>query len=121
MIRIQPSRWGLEADLVTIGSGAGGLVKTVNVKVTVEQWNGPGEVLFSYLLESEPATGNGSYRAIAVTDGSSEIQLQVKVAGTGKLAPMWEAMSKPLLPKMAKSFSGRLKQQIESVATPQPH
>ena len=29
------------------------------------------------------------------------------------MAPMWEAVSRPLLPQLAKSFSGKLKAEIE--------
>ncbi|WP_317932247.1 SRPBCC family protein [Halioxenophilus sp. WMMB6] len=95
--------------------GAGGLVKTVNVLVTVEQWRGPEAVLFSYQLESEPVVGGGVYRAVAIDKNSTEITLQIKVEGSGQMAPMWEAMSKPLLPQMAKSFAGKLKNSIEEI------
>jgi len=94
--------------------GAGGLVKTVVVQVHVEEWAGPNSVLFSYRLESEPVVGGGSYTAVPVSDNSTEITLQVRVEGSGKMAPMWEAMSKPLLPKMAKSFAGKIKAEIEA-------
>lgn len=95
--------------------GAGGLVKTVNVLVTIDEWAGPGKVLFSYQLESEPVVGSGSYAAVAKGDYATEITLQVKVEGSGQMAPMWEAMSRPLLPQMARSFSGKLKQAIEEI------
>lgn len=95
--------------------GAGGLVKTVNVLVHVEQWDGPERVIFSYQLESEPVVGNGSYTAVSQGDHATEIKLAVKVEGSGQMAPMWEAMSKPLLPQMAKSFSSKLKEAIETI------
>lgn len=101
------SRWLIKV-------GAGGLVKTVNVLVNVEQWNGPGQVIFSYKLESEPVQGSGSYQAVAQGDAATEIKLQVRVEGSGSMAKMWEAMSKPLLPQMAKTFSTRLKEEIEA-------
>jgi carbon monoxide dehydrogenase subunit G len=102
------SRWVIKV-------GAGGLVKTVNVLVTVEQWDGPQNVIFTYQLESEPVQGSGSYRAEKLTDNSTDIKLQMRVVGSGQMAPMWEAMSKPLLPQMAKAFSSRLKDAIEAV------
>lgn len=95
--------------------GAGGLVKTVNVLVHVEQWDGPESVIFNYKLETEPVIGNGSYTARKLGENATEICLQVKVEGSGQMAPMWEAMSKPLLPQMAKSFSGKLKAEIEQI------
>lgn len=101
------SRWIIKV-------GAGGLVKTVKVLVNVEQWNGPESVIFSYKLESEPVIGRGFYRACKTTERSSEIKLYVEVEGGGQMASMWEAMSKPLLPKMASIFSNRLKEQVES-------
>lgn len=94
--------------------GAGGLVKTVKVLVHVEEWLGPQRVNFSYKLESEPVVGSGSYSASSNGSGNTEIVLDVKVEGSGQMAPMWEAMCKPLLPQMAKTFSNRLKEEIES-------
>lgn len=95
--------------------GAGGLVKTVNVLVHIEEWQGPERVDFSYQLESEPVVGSGSYIARRQGDAATEILLLVKVEGSGQMAPMWEAMCKPLLPQMAKAFSGKLKAEIEDI------
>lgn len=95
--------------------GAGGLVKTVNVLVHVEQWDGPERVIFSYKLESEPVVGKGSYTATRNGDNETGIELTVTVEGSGQMAPMWEAMCKPLLPQMAKAFSGKLKESIEEI------
>ncbi len=104
--------------------GAGGMVKTVNVLVNVEQWDGPEKVYFSYKLESEPVVGSGSYTASSQGNSATEVNLHVRVEGSGQMAPMWEAMSRPLLPQMAKSFAGRLKEEIEEangiVAAPRP-
>ena len=36
------------------------------------------------------------------------------------MAPMWEAMSKPLLPQLAKSFAEQLKAEIEKAAGAPP-
>lgn len=96
--------------------GAGGLVKTVNVLVCVDQWDGPENVDFSYKLESEPVIGSGSYRAAKQGDGTTSVKLHLRVEGSGQMAPMWEAVSKPLLPQMAKSFAGKLKEEIEATA-----
>ena len=40
----------------------------------------------------------------------------IRVRGSGAMAPMWEAVSKPLLPVLAKSFAVKLKAQIEKTA-----
>ena len=102
------SRW-------TIKVGVGGLVKTVNVKVNVDNWNGPDRVDFSYELEAEPVVGSGSYSAVS-NGVATDIRLHVIVKGSGQMAPMWEAMCKPLLPQLAKSFSDELKYEIENIA-----
>jgi hypothetical protein len=39
--------------------------------------------------------------------------LKIRVSGSGALAPMWEAMSRPLLPRLAKSFAEKLEVEIE--------
>ncbi len=102
------SRWVIKV-------GAGGLVKTVHVLVDVGVWDGPGRVEFAYRLESEPVTGSGTYAA-SRSGGATDVRLALRVEGTGQTAPMWEAVSKPLLPQMAKSFAGQLKVEIEQAA-----
>jgi carbon monoxide dehydrogenase subunit G/ketosteroid isomerase-like protein len=100
--------------------GAGGLIKTVNVLVTVENWNGPGGVNFAFKLENEPVIGGGIYTARATGKQETEISMGVRVEGSGSMAPMWEAVSKPLLPQLAKSFASKLKSEIEETVTTAP-
>jgi len=97
----------------TIKVGAGGLVKTVNVLVHIDRWGGPEQVDFSYKLESEPVLGSGSYIALRRGAYETEIMLKLRVEGSGSMAPMWEAVSRPLLPQLAKIFSSKLKAEIE--------
>jgi carbon monoxide dehydrogenase subunit G len=103
------SRWILKV-------GVGGLVRTVKVRVHVDQWDGPERVFFSYKLEGDPVQGGGSYHATAKGPGETEVVLNVKVEGSGPMAPMWEAMGKPLLPQLAKGFAGQLRDKIEAAA-----
>jgi carbon monoxide dehydrogenase subunit G len=111
VIDAHDSRWVIKV-------GAGGLVRTVNVLVHVDQWDGPERVNFSYKLEAEPVVGSGSYIASRKGALETEIKLKVRVEGSGPMAPMWEAMSRPLLPQLAKSFAGKLKAEIEKAASP---
>jgi len=109
VINAQDSRW-------TVKVGAGGLVRTVNVLVHVDEWDGPERVNFSYKLEGDPVEGGGSYVAARKGAHATEVTLKVRVAGSGPMAAMWEAMSRPLLPQLAKSFAGQLKGEIEKTA-----
>lgn len=108
VIDANDSRWILKV-------GAGGLVRTVNVLVHIDQWDGPERVFFSFKLDGDPVEGDGSYSAIR-RDPATEITLAVRVRGSGAMAPMWEAVSKPLLPMLAKSFAAKLKAAIEKTA-----
>lgn len=94
--------------------GVGGLVRTVKVRVHVEEWEEPERVSFSYRLEGDPVQGAGSYAARRKGAHETEVALRVRVEGSGPMAPMWEAMSRPLLPKLAKSFAEKLKGEIEA-------
>ena len=94
--------------------GVGGLVRTVKVLVHVERWDGPGHVTFSYALEGDPVKGGGTYDAAPNADGGTDVVLKVRVEGGGPLAPMWEAMGRPLLPQLAKGFAGQLRDAIEA-------
>lgn len=100
------SRWVLKV-------GVGGLVRTVRVAVTVDRWAGPDEVDFSFKLEGDPVSGGGAYRASAQGNATA-VALQVRVIGGGPMAPMWEAMGGPLLPKFALGFAEQLKEKIEA-------
>ena len=93
--------------------GAGGLVKTVKLRVQVERWDGPHRVDFSFTLVDDPVAGSGSYLAQAVDTHQTSVALKLNVAGSGPMAPMWEAVSRPLLPQLAKLFAGQLKNAIE--------
>jgi len=108
VIDAHESRWLLKV-------GAGGMVRTVRVRVHVDEWAGPGRVDFSFRLEGDPCEGGGQFLAAIAGDGT-EVTLRVRVAGSGPMAPMWEAMSRPLLPQLAKSFAGSLKREIETAA-----
>jgi carbon monoxide dehydrogenase subunit G len=103
------SRWTLKV-------GVAGLVRTVNVLVHVDEWNEPQQVRFSYQLEGDPVVGGGSYRARRMTERETEVTLTIRVQGGGPMSPLWEAMSKPLLPQLAKSFAAKLKAEIEKAA-----
>jgi carbon monoxide dehydrogenase subunit G len=109
VINDNDSRWLLKV-------GAGGLVRIVNVLVHIDKWNGPERVDFSFKLDGDPVEGNGSYVASSSGSQTTAIQLIVRVAGTGAMAPMWEAMSRPLLPQLAKTFASKLKNEIETTA-----
>lgn len=107
------SRWTLKV-------GVGGLVRTVKVQVHVDQWDGPERVFFTYKLEGDPVQGGGSYLATATGPHETEVKLVVQVVGGGPMAPMWEAMGKPLLPTLAKGFAGQLRDKIEAAAVDAP-
>jgi carbon monoxide dehydrogenase subunit G len=106
VVNERDSRWILKV-------GAGGLVRTVIVLVHVDQWDGPQRVNFSYQLEGDPVTGSGSYGALRKTQHETDVTLSVQVRGSGSMAAMWEAISRPVLPKLAKFFAAKLKTEIE--------
>lgn len=96
--------------------GVGGLVRTVTVDVHVDKWAGPEHVTFSYKLQGDPVLGGGTYDAVSSGPNETTIKLNVKVEGSGPMAPMWEAMGRPLLPQLAGGFAGQLKGAIEQAA-----
>ena len=93
--------------------GVGGLVRTVKVDVRVDEWAGPGRVDFTFNLQGDPVNGSGSYHATARGPNATDVVLKVQVNGSGPMAPMWEAMGGPVLPKFARSFAEQLKGMIE--------
>ena len=106
VIDANDSRWILKV-------GVGGLVRTATVLVHVDEWDGPERVNFSYQLEGDPVVGTGAFIASRKAADATDVTLKIRVEGSGPVAPMWEAMCRPLLPQLAKSFAARLKAEIE--------
>lgn len=100
------SRWVLKV-------GVGALVRTVKVNVHVDRWDGPERALFTFKLQGDPVVGSGSYVAVPQGASTTEMQLSLRVEGTGPMAPMWEAMGAPLLPKFALAFAQQLAEGVE--------
>jgi len=96
--------------------GVGAMVRTVKVRVHVDEWAGPERVDFSFKLEGDPVLGNGQYLAAPNGTDKTDMTLKVQVSGSGPMAPMWEAMGGPVLPKFARSFAEELKGRIEEHA-----
>lgn len=96
--------------------GVGGLVRTVKVDVHVDRWAGPEEVDFTFKLQGDPVEGSGTYRAERADADYTSVTLAVKVNGSGPMAPMWEAMGGPVLPRFARGFAEELKGRIEAQA-----
>lgn len=103
------SRWVLKV-------GVGALVRTVKVNVHVQEWDGPTRVLFKFKLQGDPVEGGGTYMAVPRDASSIDMTLSLYVEGTGPMAPMWEAMGQPLLPKFALAFAHQLAEGIEKTA-----
>ena len=94
--------------------GVGAMIRTVKVRVHVDQWAGPERVDFTYKLVGDPVEGSGSYLAAPAGPGQTAMTLRVRIVGSGPLAPMWEAMGGPVLPKFARAFAEELKARIEA-------
>lgn len=105
------SRW-------TLKIGVGGMVRTVRVTVHVDEWDGPQRARFSFKLEGDPVQGGGTYTAEPLGVGRTAIALAIQVAGSGPMAPMWEALGRPVLPTFVKAFAGQLRERIEQFAAP---
>lgn len=96
--------------------GFGALVRTVKVRVQIDLWREPDHVAFSYTLDKDPVDGGGYYLARAGSEGGTDVELALTVNGQGKMAPAWEALGRPILPKLLKGFSRTLKAKIEELA-----
>ena len=101
------SRWTLKV-------GVGALVRTVKVLVHVDEWDGPAGARFSFKLQGDPVSGGGAYAAAATGPSATEMTFYLRVEGTGPMAPMWEAMAAPLLPKFAAVFARQLAEGVET-------
>lgn len=106
MLSERDTRWTLKV-------GVAALVRTVKVLVHIDRWEGPDQVAFTYTLENDPVDGAGTYSAAVREDGGTDVTLAVTINGQGPMAPAWEAMARPLLPRLAGGFVEALKAKIE--------
>ena len=101
-------------SLWTIKVSAAGVTRTDTVQVNVQNQNGPTQVDFTFEVNDLPVKGNGIYVAKDLNATQTEVTLSVNIIGSGPMAPMWEAVGTPLLPEFVKTFSNRLKAEMES-------
>jgi len=101
-------------SLWNLNIGFGSLVRAVLVRAQVELWREPSEVEFTYRLEKDPVHGDGSFSAQELPNGNCSMILIIRIIGEGPMSGMWEAMGRPILPKMVKNLANSLKQQIEN-------
>ncbi len=109
-----------QESLWTLKIGFGQLVRTVKVRVQIEIWREPDRVDFCYRLDDDPVSGCGHYAAQLRDDGEVEIELSIHIVGEGRSSPVWEAMGRPVLPKMVGAFAKSLKTVIEGIAAVEP-
>jgi carbon monoxide dehydrogenase subunit G len=93
--------------------GFGALRRTVRVQVRIEDWREPDHVAFTYRVDDGSVTGSGHYDAHAVGNLGTGVEMGVRIVGEGALSPVWEAMMRPVLPKMLGGFATSLKAHIE--------
>jgi carbon monoxide dehydrogenase subunit G len=105
-------------SLWTLKIGVGALVRTVKVRVVIQQWDEPYHVSFIFRLDNDPVDGDGAYQATIRSGGITDVEISFRITGRGPMSTAWEAMMRPILPKMAKGFSDALTASIEQLATP---
>lgn len=107
-------------SLWTLKVGVGALNRTVKVRVHITAWNEPDHVAFTFKLDNDPVDGNGAYRALVRADGGTDVDIGFCINGQGPMAGAWEAMMRPILPKMTQGFGNTLKARIEELSAQQP-
>lgn len=107
-------------SLWTLKVGVGALNRTVKVRVFITAWDEPDHVAFTFKLDNDPVDGDGAYRArVRPDDGGTDVDIGFRINGQGPMAGAWEAMMRPILPKMTRSFGDTLKSRIEEIAAQQ--
>jgi carbon monoxide dehydrogenase subunit G len=103
-------------SLWTLKIGVGALVRTIRVRVVIQQWDEPYHVSFTFRLDNDPVDGDGAYQATIRSGGITDVEISFRVTGRGPMSAAWEAMMRPILPKMAKGFGDTLTASIEQLA-----
>jgi carbon monoxide dehydrogenase subunit G len=99
------SKWVIKVAL-------GALTRTVLLDVQITEWREPDRVAFSLRGENDPVEGDGTFAAIAA-DGVTDITFVLAISGNGPMAATMEAMSRPVVPRMASAIGESLKRAIE--------
>jgi len=103
-------------SLWTLKVGVGALNRTVKVRVFITAWDEPDHVAFTFKLDNDPVDGDGAYRAQVRPDGGTDVDIGFRINGQGPMAAAWEAMMRPILPKMTNGFGDTLKARIEELS-----
>ena len=100
------SYWYLKADV-------GMFQRLVRFHVQVTERREPREVRFTLEAPDENIKGTGQYLATAVGPDRTRVQLHLAMRMDGMLAPVFNALFDPLLPRMLAELAEGLKSRVE--------
>ena len=103
------SHWYLKADV-------GMFQRLVRFHVQVTERREPAEVRFILEAPDESLKGAGHYLAEPADAGRTRVTLHLAMKMDGMLAPVFNALFEPLLPRMLADLAQGLKDRVESAA-----
>lgn len=104
------SKWVLKVAM-------GALTRTVRLNVEIIEQREPDHIAFQLQGENDPVVGTGSFHAAADASATA-VAFTLAITGSGPMAGTMEAMSRPIVPRMARQVGEALKTAIESTAEP---
>jgi carbon monoxide dehydrogenase subunit G len=105
------SNWVLKVPL-------GALTKRVALKVTIIERRAPEHISFELRGRSDPVEGRGTFTAEAQGPRQTSVDVTLAIWGSGQMAAVMEAMSRPVVPALTRSVSESFKSAIEQTGAP---
>jgi len=102
----QHSKWVLKVSM-------GALVRTVKLAVEITEQRKPDHIAFSLEGENDPVHGTGTFDAKANGLTETDVAFTLAITGSGAAAGTMEAISRPIVPRMARKVGDKLKEEIE--------
>lgn len=105
-----------EHSFWVVSFAVGPLNKTLDFDVTVTTFEPGNRLRFELAARNDPVRGYGEFATVAVAEYETKIRIALAITGSGPMAPMMEALSRPMLPGLARNFSNSLAEALESSA-----
>lgn len=99
------STWTFKGDI-------GIMQKTVKLRIDIKEWVEPSLVTFDLTGVTENFSGDGYFKAVAISDNKTEMIGNLDITAKGMMGPMINAILKNFVPKTAEDLTKAIAEEI---------
>lgn len=102
------STWTFKGDI-------GIMQKTVKLQIDITEWKEPSLVTFDLTGLNENFSGNGYFKADAISDSKTVMHGNLDITAKGLMGPMINTILKSFVPKTAEDLTKAIAEEITSI------